>query len=341
MDGWMEMFVARAHVWPPRHGHVRVRVVCASVNPVDAKGLWGDKLPRSLAWLGPRLVEGRGVGFDFSGVVEAVGDGVSGLAVGEAVFGTTPVGVASLAQRCDTPAGQVTRKPPRLSYAEAAALPLAGLTAIQAFREHGLKKESRLLVIGASGGVGHVATQVAKAMGCSSITAVCSAAGADLALRSGADSLVDYRKGSAEVREQLMRHGPFDLCLDTVTSNADVDRDAGYPALVSLPGVLKSPATAVRGGRHVTIGGPFSDWCRAGFGRLTGGHVDPFPAARSLFWVNFPRTASQLDALAAMDVTPAIAHEWPFDDAHVQRAMQQLLARRTKGKIVLRLAPDP
>ena len=319
----------------PPHGHVRVKVVCAGVNPVDAKGLWGDKLPASLAWLGPRLVEGCGVGFDFSGVVESVGCGVSNLAVGDSVFGTTAVGAASLAERCDAPVHQVAHKPEHLSYTEAAALPLAGLTALQAFRENGLRPGSRVLLIGASGGVGHIAVQVAKAMGCASVTAVCSAAGAGLALRSGADRIVDYSKGPRTMLMELQKLGPFDYCLDTVTSSAADDLSAGYPALVSRAGILNA------GTRYVTIGGPFSDWCLAGIRRLARGLVDPFPRNRSLFWVNFPRSDQQLDELAALSVRPVVAHEWPFDGDNVNRAMQALLGRRVKGKIVLRVHPDP
>ena len=158
----------------PREGHVLVDVVAAGLNPVDAKYLVGDKLPSWLdALVGRRSVEGLGVGFDFAGVVACAGAGAGAqlFAPDDRVFGTSPIGVASVADVVEVPAHQVAHMPRGASFARAAALPLVGLTALQALRHNGLACGKRLLLIGASGGVGHVALQVAKAMG-AHVTAV-------------------------------------------------------------------------------------------------------------------------------------------------------------------------
>ena len=160
-------------------GQVLCRVACAGINPVDAKGLVGDKLPPWLGGLGRAAVEGAGVGFDFSGIVVRA-PAASALREGDAVFGTAPPMTGSFAEEIIVPLDQVAPKPRSLSFAEAAALPLVGLTALQSLvHDNGLCQGQHLLVIGASGGVGHVACQLAKAVG-AAVTAVCSARNHDL-----------------------------------------------------------------------------------------------------------------------------------------------------------------
>lgn len=181
-------------------GHILVRVVHAGVNPVDAKKVVGDKLPGFLAGLASTVVQGNVAGFDFAGVVEAVsprGDN-SSFRPGDEVFGIMPPMKGSFAEVVACPADQLCLKPAALSTAEAAALPIAGLTAVQCFEQHGLRPGQRLLVVGATGGVGHLAAQVARAMG-ARVTGVCSARKLGLARALGCTHAFPYDDPEADV----------------------------------------------------------------------------------------------------------------------------------------------
>lgn len=141
-------------------GEVLVRVEAAGVNPTDWKsratggrGLWGD----------PAIL-----GFDVAGIVEEVADGSSVLVPGDRVFGMPrfPLPAAAYAQYVAAPARHLTRMPSRLDFADAASLPLAGLTALQALEEAGrLRAGHSVLVCAAGGGVGRLAVQIAMALG--------------------------------------------------------------------------------------------------------------------------------------------------------------------------------
>ena len=213
---------------------VLVRVAYAGINPVDAKGLVGDKLPPWLSTLvARRAIEGRVVGFDFSGTVASVPAGCQKFKVGDPVFGTMPPGVGSFCEQVVAPLDQIARKPASLSFAEAAALPLVGLTAYQALlQDNGLCAGQHLLLIGASGGVGHVALQVAKSVG-ATVTAVCSARNKDLVMSMGADRVVDYTRGGLEeqLKEAAAQGGKFNLCFDTVSSLEEKVLSHPSPAL--------------------------------------------------------------------------------------------------------------
>mmetsp|Transcript_5793 Transcript_5793/g.22907 ORF Transcript_5793/g.22907 Transcript_5793/m.22907 type:complete len:190 (-) Transcript_5793:1494-2063(-) len=181
----------------------------------------------------------------------------------------------------------------------------------------------------------------------------------------GADATVDYTASAspAELRAALVRASggaPFDLCLDTVTSKDGVDAAWAYPLVVSggaidgadaaggpaagPPGAKAGarPPVPLLAGRYVTIGGSFADWLRAGMGKVL--RVDPYGAERALFWIRFPRTRGELEELARMvedgELSPVVAREVPFDSASVARAVEELLARRTKGKLVVRIRSD-
>jgi NADPH:quinone reductase-like Zn-dependent oxidoreductase len=172
----------------PRRGEVRVAVHAASVNPVD----W--KLRGGMARHLPGQLLPRPFGTDFAGVVDAVGDGVGALAVGDRVYGivVTMFGHAgSHAERVTVPVGRVRRMPAGLDFVEAAALPVAALTALNGLRLAGERAGKRVLVNGATGGVGHFAVQLARAGG-ATVTAVCSARNADRARALGAAKVLDY-----------------------------------------------------------------------------------------------------------------------------------------------------
>ncbi|MFD8199174.1 NADP-dependent oxidoreductase [Streptomyces sp. NPDC003470] len=188
----------------PRPNEVLVRVRAAGVNPTDWKhrangGFLGE----------PPFV----LGWDVSGVVEAVGIGVAAFRPGDEVFGmlSYPFGHGSHAEYVTAPARTFTHKPAGIDHVQAGALPLVSLTAWQALVERaGLRQGQRVLIHAAAGGVGHVAVQIAKARGAHVIGTA--SAGKHEFLRSlGADETVDYRE--TDITEAVK---DVDVVLDTI-----------------------------------------------------------------------------------------------------------------------------
>jgi len=171
----------------PEDDQVLVRVRASSVNPVEWYGVTGPYFARVGA--GWRTPKDPRVGADLAGVVEAVGRDVEGLAPGDEVFGS---GVGAWAEYAVAHATRLAPKPANVSFEEAAIVPIAGLTALQALRDHGkLQSGENVLINGASGGVGTFAVQFAKAFG-ADVTAVCSTRNVEQARALGADRVVDY-----------------------------------------------------------------------------------------------------------------------------------------------------
>ncbi len=194
----------------PGPGQVRVRVAAASVNARDWHVMRGEpRLPRLL----DRAVFGRTApraairGTDFAGTVDAVGAGVTRWQPGDPVFGEAD---AALAEYVVAPQELVAPVPAGASFPQAAALPLAANTALMCLRAGDPMPGARLLINGASGGVGTFAVQMAKTMGLH-VTAVCSARNADLARSLGADSVIDY-----SVEDICAAPERYDMVLDLV-----------------------------------------------------------------------------------------------------------------------------
>jgi len=168
---------------------VLVRVRASSVNPVEWYGVTGPYFARIGAGL--RRPNDPGVGADLAGTVEAVGRDVQSFKPGDEVYGT---GVGAWAEHAKARGERLALKPASLSFAEAAAVPVAAVTALIALREKGnVQPGEKVLVNGASGGVGTFAVQLAKAFG-ADVTAVCSTRNVDQAAALGADRVVDYTK---------------------------------------------------------------------------------------------------------------------------------------------------
>jgi NADPH:quinone reductase-like Zn-dependent oxidoreductase len=186
---------------------VVVRVRAASVNQVDWYDVTGTPwIARPMTGLrGPKLGD-RLTGRDFAGTVEAVGKDVAGLQPGDDVFGSR---TGSFAEYVCAPGDRVARKPANLTFEEAAAVPIAALTALQGLRDHGqLQPGQKVLVNGASGGVGTFAVQIAKALE-AEVTAVCSTRNVEQARSLGAHRVIDY------TREDFTRGGErYDVILD-------------------------------------------------------------------------------------------------------------------------------
>jgi len=188
----------------PIKTEILVRVHAAGVNPAD----WKVRRSGDAYWQDPPIL-----GWDVSGVVEEVGLGVTLYRPGDEVFGMPwfPRQAGAYAEYVTAPARQFARKPASLSHVEAAALPLASLTAWQALVETGgLQAGQRVLIHAAAGGVGHLAVQIAKARG-AYVVGTASAAKHDLVRRLGADEVVDYRAVdfASVVRD-------IDIVLDTI-----------------------------------------------------------------------------------------------------------------------------
>lgn len=212
-------------------GRVLVRVVAASINPYDLHSLTG------LPWM-LRLSEGlrrpsrTGMGVDLAGVVEAVGPGVGFVQPGDEVFG---FGRGALAEFATAAQQELVPKPAGVSFAEAAGVPIAGLTALQAVRDKaGVEPGQHVLVNGAAGGVGTYAVQIAKSLG-AHVTAVCSTRNVELVRGLGADDVVDYTRDDFTSRADA-----FDAIIDNV----------GNRSVGDIRRALRSD------GIYVVVGGP-------------------------------------------------------------------------------------
>ncbi|MEU0094169.1 NADP-dependent oxidoreductase [Kribbella sp. NPDC006257] len=215
----------------PLPTEVLVRVHAAGINPVDYKSREGGGMAGALGE--PPFV----LGWDVSGVVEEIGFGVHTLAVGDEVYGMPwfPRAASAYAEYVTAPARQFAKKPAKLSHAEAAAIPLAGLTAWQILTAAAsLEKGQRVLIHAAAGGVGHLAVQFAKHLG-AHVIGTASKEKHDWLLSLGADEVIDYHATSVEDAT-----GDLDLVVDligsetTLAQSVKVLKPGGL--LVAVPG---------------------------------------------------------------------------------------------------------
>lgn len=226
----------------PAAGEVLVRVLATSVNPYDWHYMRGEPRIARLMPGGPRRPRAVILGCDLAGRVEAVGEGVTAFRPGDDVYALLPHG--AYAEYVTVPEDLLAPKPANLSHAQAAAMPMAAVTALVALS--GVERGHRVLVNGASGGVGTFAVQLAKALG-ARVDAVCNAANADLARSLGATEVTDYRE------DDFTRGGrTYDVLLDIAGSR-------------SLPACRR---LLTRTGRFVAVGGPAGRW------------VQPWPRVR-------------------------------------------------------------
>jgi len=191
----------------PGPGELLVRVHAAAVNPLDWFLVTGLPLIARTS-MGLRRPKQLIAGVDLAGVVQAVGSGVTQFRVGDEVFGG---GTGVFADYALAKEGDLAPKPHSLSFEEAAAVPLAAVTALQALRDRGRLQAGQaqaVLINGASGGVGLFAVQIAKHLG-AEVTGVCSSGNAELVRSMGADRVIDY------AAQDFTRAGrPYDLILD-------------------------------------------------------------------------------------------------------------------------------
>jgi NADPH:quinone reductase-like Zn-dependent oxidoreductase len=194
-------------------GDVLIRMRATSVNTPDWATVTGVPSILRLGF-GLRRPKRPVRGSDIAGVVEAVGQGVTGLAAGDEVFGSTRARAGTFAQYVAAPAAQVARKPAGLTFTDAAASVMTGLAALAAMRDVAhVGAGTRVLINGASGGVGTMAVQIAKVLG-AEVTGVCGTRHAQLVRSLGADHVIDYTQEDFTQSRQR-----FDVILDNVLNH--------------------------------------------------------------------------------------------------------------------------
>jgi NADPH:quinone reductase-like Zn-dependent oxidoreductase len=327
---------------------VLVKVHCAGLNPVDAKDVMGDKLPHS--WTRARglvqsYIANKIPGFDFSGTVvdtsSEQSEHQSSFQPGDKVFGCMPPLQGSLAEYICVPTDQICYMPRNYTFAQAAALPLVGLTALQALTGH-VDQNSSVLIIGASGGTGHVALQVAaQCLGAAHVTAVCSARNAAFCRALGATHVVDYARGAVASDLKAAPGCPYTVVLDCVTSADPVDSAMQYPAMIQDPAnglVLQADDFVYR-----RLGGASSDWIRAGLERTCGLNCWKNKHEK-LFWIRFPKSSHELRQLQEWaesgKLTPTVSNVYDFSVSGVRAAFDEILSRRAVGKVVVRVLAE-
>jgi len=198
----------------PADDQLLVRVRAASINPYDWHFVEGTPyVMRAIGGVGLRKPKDIRLGVDFAGTVEAVGKNVTNFKPGDEVFGGR--GGAFAQYVCPRATRAVALKPANVSFEDAAAVNIAGITALQAIRDKGkVQPEQKVLINGASGGVGTFAVQIAKSFG-AEVTGVCSTRNVELVKSLGADHVIDYTK------EDFTKGGErYDVMLDNVGNHA-------------------------------------------------------------------------------------------------------------------------
>ena len=199
----------------PNDNEVLVRVRAASINPVDGHMMRGSWLMRPMS--GMRKPKNTRFGTDFSGVVEAVGKDVTSVKPGDEVFGAKNGAVAEYV--CVKAERAIVMKPNNVTFEQAGSVAVAGLTALQGLRDKGrIQAGQKVLVNGASGGVGTFAVQIAKAFG-AEVSGVCSTRNVDLVKSIGADHVIDYTKEDFTKTDQR-----YDMIYDLVGNHSFSER---------------------------------------------------------------------------------------------------------------------
>jgi len=290
----------------PEAGEVLVEVLGISVNPADWHSMRGKPL-FSRATLGLLRPKHKILGVDVAGQVEAVGSGVTRFGPGDEVYGNLLThGYGGFAAYVSVPVDALSAKPANLSFEEAAAVPMAAVTALQGLHHHGeIRPGQTVLVNGASGGVGTFAIQIAKAAG-AEVTGVTSTRNIDLVRSLGADHVVDY-----STTDFTRDGGRYELILDTIGNRSvpDLKRalaDAGKAAVTGFTSMGKLIGVSLRGGKSIAM-------------------------------VSAEVTTKDLELLAELiesgKVRPQIDRRYPFAD--IPAAITYLEEGRARGKVVV------
>lgn len=299
----------------PGEGQVLLRVTAASVNPLDWHFMTGTPyLVRLVAGL--RRPKSPSLGADVAGVVEAVGSGVTRIQVGQRVFGIAQTG--SFAEYAVTKETALLEIPDSMTDAEAAAIPVAGVTALQGLRDHGgVEAGQRVLVNGAAGGVGTFAVQLAAAMG-AEVTGVCSARNVEMVRRLGAARVVDYQS------EDVVDGTRYDVMIDNV----------GNRSIAECRRLLTPTGT------YVMISGPKDNKLLDPFRRLIAMRLR-FVVGKQRFAnftakEEFSELAELVRYVHAGQLSPEIERHYPLADT--AEAMRYLATSHARAKLVIDVA---
>jgi NADPH:quinone reductase-like Zn-dependent oxidoreductase len=301
----------------PADDEVLVRVRAASVNPLDWHYMRGTPYVMRMG-SGLRKPKFTRMGVDYSGTVEAVGKSVTQFKPGDDVFGARR---GALAQYVTQKEGNaIVPKPANLTFEQAASIPIAAVTALQALRDKGkVQPGQKVLINGASGGVGTFAVQIAKSFG-ADVTGVCSTRNLDMVRSLGADRVIDYTKEDFTKSGQL-----YDLILDNV----------GNRALLDCRRALKPTGT------YVLIGGGGPNdgsWIGPLAGPVKALFLSPF-VSQKLVMILADMNKQDLKILGDLTqsgkVTPVIDRTYPLSEASA--AIRYLEEGHARGKVIVTL----
>jgi NADPH:quinone reductase-like Zn-dependent oxidoreductase len=294
----------------PADDEVLIKIYAASVNPLDLFSMRGAPLIRLIPGL--RTPKHQVLGCDIAGRVEVVGRQVKQFQSGDEVFGVKGFGGGGFAEYACSSEDKLALKPASISFEDAAAIPVAAITALQGLRDKGRIQEGhKVLVDGASGGVGTFAVQVAKSFG-AEVTAVCSTRNVDTARSTGADHVIDY------TREDFMQSGQhYDLIMGANAHRSIFD----YRRALSQDGI------------YVLVGGGLVPILQ---GMLLGPLLSLIGSKKMCFFIaniNQKDLVFLKGLLETGKVVPIIDRRYKLRDA--ADALRYLAAGHAQGKVVL------
>ena len=291
----------------PGDGEVLVRVVAASLAAGEYFGMRGKPFPIRfyIGLLKPK--KDFVVGLDCAGVIESVGKDVTRFQPGDEVYGECRGSCAEYAVARES---RLARKPHNLTFAQAAAVPTSACTALQGLRDHGkVRPGQKVLINGASGGVGPFAVQIAKALG-AEVTAVCSTRNVEMVRSIGADHVIDY------TREDFTRGGPrYDVIMDNVASHS----------LSDTRRVLTPQGVHIPSSGHAGMGWIITAALTAVFVRQQGSPFVASTTGKDLVTLG--------ELIEAGKVTPVIDRTYALRDA--PEAFRYLDEGHARGKVVI------
>ena len=298
----------------PADDEVLVQVVAASVNPLDWHYMRGSPYLMRLG-IGLGAPNDASLGVDFAGTVEAVGRNVKRFKPGDEVFGGTSGAFAEYVTVREDRA--LALKPANMTFEQSASVPIAGITALQALRDKGkIAPGKKVLINGASGGVGTFAVQIAKSFG-AEVTGVCSTRNVEMVRSIGADHVIDY------TQEDYTRSGQrYDLIIDNV----------GNHSLSANRRVLNSD------GIFVIVGGPKGNWLKPLMNPIKALVFSPFVGQEFVMILAKLRKddlAILSDLMQAGKVTPVIDRRYRLSE--VPAAIRYSEEGHARGKIVIDL----
>ncbi|NKB38218.1 MAG: zinc-binding dehydrogenase [Gammaproteobacteria bacterium] len=297
-----------------KDGEIQIKVHAAAVNPYDWHYLRGSPyIMRLLSGIGSP--KDNRLGVDFSGTVTALGPGVKNFKIGDGVIGASSGAFAEYLTMNENRG--VVKKPENITFQQAASVPIAAITALQALRDKGqLRAGQKVLINGASGGVGTFAVQIAKAMG-AQVSGVCSSRNVEMVKSIGADYVIDYKKENYTTAGKQ-----YDLILDMV----------GNHSLLANRKAMSSSATLVM------VGGPKGNWIAPLIGLLKAPLVSLFVEQ------NFVELLAEIskedlnylaELMAEGKVVPVIDRLYPL--AEVADAIRYSETGRARGKIIIEI----